>query len=369
MRHWPELMKAPVVNRRRFCRRVFCLAGVAAHFSSNGLRAQEVTPEKLSQEVPSSIPGPGPCADLPELPAPPSDAISQRLLPGFQAQNLKTSGASIWVLTKGKGPPLLLLHGHPETHVTWHKIAPALAERYSVVLPDLRGYGDSSKPGYSKDHINYSFRAMAQDQVEVMKQFGYKQFFVAGHDRGGRVAHRLCLDHPEAVEKVALLDIAPTLTMYNDTNKEFAAKYFWWFLQIQPATMPEHFISLDPVYYLRDHLAVQGKTPGAVTPEAMGEYVRCYCCQGTIRAVCEDYRAAAGIDLELDRASDARGQKIQAPVLALWGGEGTVGKLWNVIETWKAKAAGPVTGQALPCGHLLPEEQPEGVLNAFQKFF
>jgi haloacetate dehalogenase len=214
-----------------------------------------------------------------------------------------------------------------------------------------------------------SFRAMAQDQVEVMTQLGHKRFKVAGHDRGGRVAHRLCLDHPDAVEKVAFLDIASTLTMYNNTSKEFATKYVWWFLQIQSAPMPEHLISLDPVYYLRDHLFVQCKTPGAVTPEAMAEYIRCYCCNGTIRAVCEDYRAAAGIDLDMDRADDAAGHRIQAPVLALWGAKCTVGHLWDVLATWEKCASGSVAGKALPCGHLLPEEQPEMVLSEFRSFF
>jgi haloacetate dehalogenase len=234
--------------------------------------------------------------------------------------------------------------------------------------PDLRGYGDSSKPEGGPEHKNYSFRAMALDQIEVMNQLGHKRFMVAGHDRGGRVAHRLCLDHPDAVEKVAVLDIAPTLTMYNDTSKEFATKYVWWFLQIQPAPMPEHLIELDSAFYLRDHLAVHGKTPGAVTREAMGEYMRCYCCRGTIRAICEDYRAAAGIDLEMDRADDAAGRKIKAPLLALWGAKGTVGHPWDVLETWRAKAT-DVSGKALPCGHLLPEEQPELVLQEFRAFF
>ncbi len=228
-----------------------------------------------------------------------------RLFPGFRAEDVQTSGATIHVVNKGSGTPLLLLHGHPETHVTWHKLAPALTDSFTVIVPDLRGYGDSSKPGYSPRSQEYSFRAMAEDMVEVMARFGHKRFMVAGHDRGGRVVHRMMLDHPEAVTKGAVLDIAPTLTMYDDTSKEFATRYVWWFLQIQPAPMPEHLISLDPGYYLRDHLAVQGKTPGAVTPEAMAEYIRCYCCKGTIRCVCEDYRAAAGIDLEQDRADDA----------------------------------------------------------------
>ena len=276
-------------------RRQFATAGAGAGTAAILQRAiaQTALPpssNNLSQALPSPLAGPKACSELPQLPALPSEATTQQLFPGFKSQYIKTSGATIRVLTKGTGQPLLLLHGHPETHVTWHKVAPALAEHYSVILTDLRGYGDSSKPPGGTSHADYTFRAMAQDQVEVMRQLGHTRFMLAGHDRGGRVAHRLCLDHPDAVEKVVLMDIAPTLTMYNDTNKEFATKYVWWFLQIQPAPMPEHLISQDPVYYLRDHLFVQGKTPGAVTPEAMAEYIRCYCCKGTIHAVCEDYR-------------------------------------------------------------------------------
>ena len=177
---------------------------------------------------------PGPCAHLPQLPAPPVVATTHKLFPGFTAHAIRTSGATINVLKGGDGPPLLLIHGHPETHVTWHKIAAALARNYSVIIPDLRGYGDSSKPDGGERHANYSFRAMADDQVETMRHFGYERFFVAGHDRGARVAHRLCLDHPQSVLKVCVMDIAPTLTMYRDTNKEFATRYVWWFLQIQP---------------------------------------------------------------------------------------------------------------------------------------
>ena len=210
---------------------------------------------------------------------------------------------------------------------------------------------------------------MAQDMGEIMRQFGQSSFMGAGHDRGGRVVHRLCLDHPGAGQKAAVLDIAPTLTMYDGTDMEFATRYVWWFLQIQPAPMPEHLIGLDPGFYLRDHLVVQGKTPGAVTPDAMAEYLRTYCCRGTIRAVCEDYRAAAGIDLDMDRADDAAGHKIRAPLLALWGAEGTVGQLWDVLATWRPKADGPVVGEALPCGHLIPEEQPELVISRFRQFF
>ena len=328
------------------------------------------SPENLARELPSTMPVPPAGADLPELPPAQPAGVSDVLLPGFKPQDIQTSGAVIRTLSKGDGQPLLLIHGHPETLVTWHKVAPALADAgYRVVLCDLRGYGDSSKPGYSPQSQNYSFRAMAQDMIEVMRQLGHASFMVAGHDRGGRVVHRMCLDYPDAVQKAAVLDVAPTLTMYDGTNKEFATRYVWWFLQIQPAPMPEHLISADPGYYLRDHLGVQGKTPGAVTPEAMAEYVRTYCCKGTIRAVCEDYRAAAGIDLDMDRADDAAGRKIRAPLLALWGAKGTVGRLWDVLATWRAKAQGPVMGEALPCGHLLPEEQPGLVASHFRRFF
>jgi haloacetate dehalogenase len=309
-----------------------------------------------------------PCAALSRLPLPPSEATTRSMFPGFTTHSIKTSGAEIFALTGGSGPPLLLIHGHPETHVTWHKIAADLARDYTVVIPDLRGYGDSSKPDGGERQINYSFRAMAQDQVDTMQHFGHEQFFVAGHDRGARVAHRLCLDHPESVRKVCVMDIAPTLTMYADTNKEFATRYVWWFLQIQPFPMPEHIIGLDPEYYLREHLAVQGKTPGAVTPEAMAEYLRCYCCTGTIHAACEDYRAAAGVDLQMDEADDKAGHKIAAPLLALWGAKGVVGHLWDVLATWRAKAT-TVSGRALDCGHLLPEEQPAEVLAELQQFF
>jgi haloacetate dehalogenase len=262
------------------------------------------------------------------------------------------------------------MHGHPEMHVAWHKVAPALVDAgFFVVLADLRGYGDSSKPGYSPQSRDYSFRAMGQDMVEVMSRLGHVSFMAAGHDRGGRVLHRMCLDYPDAIQKAAVLDVAPTLTMYDGTNKAFATKYVWWFLQIQPAPMPEHLIGLDPRYYLRDHLAVQGKTPGAITPEAMAEYIRCYCCRGTIRAMCEDYRAAAGIDLDQDRADEKTGRKIRIPLLALWGAKSTVGQMWDVLATWRAKSDASVEGEALPCGHLIPEEQPDLVVSHFRRFF
>jgi haloacetate dehalogenase len=354
-------------------RRSLGMAGVAALVATlarpAGAQESPPTPDNLERELPSPRQAPAACADLPALPMPQPAGVSERLFPGFRVEDVQTNGAIIHVLSKGSGPPLLLIHGHPFTHVTWQKVAPALTDSYTVIAPDLRGYGDSSKPPYSPRSQDYSFRAMGQDMVEVMAHFGHKQFMVGGHDRGARIVHRMMLDHPDAVIKGALLDIVPTLTMYNDTSKEFATKYLWWFLQIQPAPMPEHLISLDPGYYLRDHIAVQNKTPGSVTPEAMAEYIRCYCWEGTIRAVCEDYRAAAGIDLDQDRADDKAGVKIRAPLLALWGAKGTVGELWDVLATWRPKTQAALEGQALPCGHDLPEEQPEEVTSQFRRFF
>lgn len=288
--------------------------------------------------------------------------------PGFASAMVETSGASIRTLRAGSGPPLLLLHGHPQTHVAWHKIAGRLAERFTVVLTDLRGYGDSSKPPDGEHHANYSPRAMALDQIEVMRGFGFERFAVAGHDRGGRVAHRMALDFPEALSRLAVLDIAPTLTMYERTDREFATRYVWWFFQIQPFPIPEHLIGLDPEFYLREHLGRQNKTPGAVTAEAMAEYLRCYCDPAAIHAACEDYRAAAGIGLELDAADAAAGRKITAPLLALWGAKGVVGQLYDVLATWRERAT-HVSGHALDCGHLLPEEAPEPTLEALLAFF
>ena len=307
-------------------------------------------------------------AALPVLPLPQPAGVEEALFPGYRVHAVPTSGATIHVLVGGSGPPLLLLHGHPETHVMWHKIAGALARRYTVVLPDLRGYGDSGKPPGGAGHANYSFRSLARDQVAVMRHLGFDTFFLAGHDRGGRVAHRLCLDHPGAVRKACVLDIAPTLTMYRDTNQEFATRYVWWFFQIQPYPVPERLIGYDPAAYLSHHLAVQNKTDGAIDPVALREYLRCYCCQATIHAVCEDYRAAATLDLDHDREDEAAGRCITAPLLVLWGAQGTVHRLWDVLSTWRAVATA-VAGAALDCGHFLPEEQPKAVLAHFLHFF
>ncbi|WP_158747028.1 alpha/beta fold hydrolase [Acidisphaera sp. L21] len=284
---------------------------------------------------------------------------AEPFLPGFTSQDIELPGARIHVAAGGSGPPLLLLHGHPQTHVTWHKIAPTLQQHFTVVAPDLRGYGDSSKPEGGEGHANYSKRAMAADQVAVMRRLGFDRFALVGHDRGARVAHRLTLDHPAAVERVALFDIAPTATMYARTNQDFATRYFWWFFLIQPAPLPERLIAADPEFFLRTHIDGQNKTPGATSEAVFQEYLRCYSDPACRHAICEDYRAAATIDLEHD-AADAD-HRVEAPLLALWGAKGTVGALYDVLQTWREKAS-DVRGKALDCGHTLQEEAPDAVL-------
>lgn len=292
--------------------------------------------------------------------------MPEGFLPGFRIRDVETSGARIRLATAGSGPPLLLLHGHPQTHLTWHKIAPRLAERFTVVLPDLRGYGDSAKPEGGEGHVNYSKRAMAAEQVEVMSALGFSRFDLVGHDRGGRVAHRMALDHPGAVRRIALFDIAPTLTMYERTDQAFATRYFWWFFLIQPAPLPERMIAADPEFFLRKHIEGQIKVPGATSEALLAEYLRCYRDPATRHAICEDYRAAATIDLVHDRADAER--RIKAPLLALWGALGTVGQLYDVLETWREKAR-DVSGRALDCGHSPQEEVPEETLTELLAFF
>ena len=288
-----------------------------------------------------------------------------KFFPGFTTRTVNADGVRIHLETGGNGPPLLLLHGHPQTHVTWHKVAPRLAEHFTVVTPDLRGYGDSAKPEGGEGHINYSKRAMAADQVAVMRALGFERFAVVGHDRGGRVAHRMALDYPDAVERLALFDIAPTATMYARTDQAFATRYFWWFFLIQPAPLPERMIASDPEFFLRRHIEGQIKIPGATSEAVFQEYLRCYQDPATRHAICEDYRAAATIDLAHDAADAAR--RISVPLLALWGGRGTVGQLYDVLETWREKA-NDVRGRALDCGHAPQEEAPEETLSELLSF-
>jgi haloacetate dehalogenase len=246
-------------------------------------------------------------------------------------------------------------------------VAPLLINAgYRVIAPDLRGYGDSAKPKSDADHLPYSKRVMAQDQVALMAKLGHERFSVVGHDRGGRVAHRMARDFPNVVERLAVLDIAPTDFMYAHTNKEFATRYFWWFFLIQPYDFPERMIASDPEYFLRRHIAGQVKIDGAVSNDAMAEYLRTYNNPDTIHAICEDYRASAGIDLEHDKLD--QGHLIEVPLLVIWGAMSVVGDLYDVEETWRQKARN-VTGFALPCGHAIPEEAPDELASKLLQFF
>ncbi len=288
------------------------------------------------------------------------------LFPDIPLERRTVNGVEIVFRQAGSGAPLLLVHGYPQTHAIWHRIAPRLAERYRLVMPDLRGYGDSAKPPSAGDHGPYSKRAMAGDLVALMHSLGYERFFVCGHDRGGRVSHRMALDHPGCVARLMVLDISPTLTMYERTTMEFAQAYYHWFFLIQPAPLPERLIGAEPLFYLRTKLGGWGSGGTALfDPRALAEYERCFT-QEAIHAMCEDYRASASIDLEHDRA-DA-GHKIECPLHVLWGERGVVHRLYTPIADWKAKAV-TVTGRATPGGHYIPEESPELLGDEILAFF
>ena len=288
------------------------------------------------------------------------------MLDGFAKLDVRTSETTIHLAIGGSGPPLLLLHGYPQTHVIWHRVAPELAKDFTVVCTDLRGYGDSGKPASDDTHAAYSKRTMARDQAEVMMQLGFDRYGVAGHDRGGRVAHRLALDYPENVTRLAVLDIAPTLTMYRKTAEEFARAYYHWFFLIQPAPLPERLISYDPEFYLRKKLGSGSAGMSPFAPEALAEYLRCFHNPETVAASCEDYRASASIDLQHDEADITR--KVECPLLALWGNSGAVARCFDVLAEWRARAA-DVRGGALPGGHYLAEELPELVTAELHDFF
>jgi haloacetate dehalogenase len=295
--------------------------------------------------------------------------VTRNLMPDFEPFDVVTEGdVTIHGVRAGQGLPVLLLHGHPQTHLTWHEVAPQLVSAgYQVIAPDLRGYGDSSRPPGGDHHAGYSKRMMARDQVAVMRSLGHERFAVIGHDRGGRVAHRMALDHPGAVDCVTVIDIAPTATMYAQTNQEFARRYFWWFFLIQPAPLPERLIEGDLEFLLRSHLAAQSKTPGVPSEELIQEYLRCYRLPGGIHAICEDYRAAASIDLEHDAVDTGAGRKLEMPLLVLWGSKGVVGEIYDVLATWRAVAA-DVRGQPLDCGHSPQEERPAQTVAALLEF-
>jgi len=291
------------------------------------------------------------------------------LFPGFHAVHIEVGAqVGIHALVGGAGPPLLLLHGHPQTHTIWHRVAPTLAQHFTVVACDLRGYGDSSKPAGEPDHANYSKRTMALDALAVMRALGFDSFDVLAHDRGARVAHRLALDHPAAMRRLALLDIAPTLAMYEQTSEAFARAYWHWFFLIQPAPMPERLIEADPAAYVRDVMGKRSAGLAPFDPRALAEYERCLALPGAAHGLCEDYRAAATIDLEHDRLDRADGRILTMPLLVLWGEHGVIGRCFDPLAEWR-KVADDVSGQALACGHYIAEEAPEVLLEHVLRFF
>lgn len=287
---------------------------------------------------------------------------------GFQKEQRQVNGVNISYRIGGSGPALLLLHGHPQTHVIWHKVAEQLAEVFTVVAADLRGYGDSDRPPADGEHSSYSKREMALDAVQLMTSLGFAQFRVLAHDRGARVAHRLVLDHPQAVRQMVLLDIAPTLSMYAQTDEAFARAYWHWFFLIRPAPLPESLIEANPELYLRSVMGSRSAGLKPFTDQAFAEYLRCLQRPGSARGICEDYRASAGIDLEHDRADIAAGNHLALPLLVLWGAEGTVGRCFDPLEEWQ-QVAKDVRGEALPCGHYIAEEVPELLLEKVLVFF
>ncbi|MFZ3236057.1 MAG: alpha/beta hydrolase [Stellaceae bacterium] len=286
--------------------------------------------------------------------------------PGFEQRRIKTSGAEINLVTGGNGPPLLLLHGYPQTHLMWRKVAPRLADDFTLVIPDLRGYGDSSKSPAGPDNENYSKRALALDQVETMAALGFEGFAVAGHDRGARVAHRLARDHAEQIERVALLDIVPTLYRFETIDQKAATSSWHWFFLIQPRGFPERLIGSETEFFLRHQLAALLREPAKLEPEAFAEYLRCFKNPETIRATCDEYRAGASIDLAHDRAD--RGRRLTMPLLMLWGRQSSQGSGYDVLAVWREHAEN-VRGHAIDSGHFIPEEAPDDAYQALRDFF
>ncbi len=288
---------------------------------------------------------------------------------GFERRRIKTSGAEIVTVHGGNGPPLLLMHGNPFTHLSWHKIAPRLAKDFTVVATDLRGYGDSSKPPDGENHANYSFRAMAQDQLEVMETLGFKTFMAAGHDRGARVLHRMCLDHPERVTRAALLDILPQHHILNNVTRQWGTFSWHWFFMIQPAPTPETLMSAEPEFFIRRKLSKTDQGVSFFDPAALQEYIRCFKNPETVHAMCEDYRATFGIDLDMDTADFAAGRKMSVPALILWGAKGGVGRNHNAREIWPRYASNIVRMATVPSGHYLQDECPDETYAELRAFF
>ena len=291
------------------------------------------------------------------------------LFPEFTLAHVAVAGGTIRLRHGGSGPPLLLLHGNPQTHMMWHRVAPQLARRFTVICPDLRGYGGSFKPPATPNHGPYAKTEMAADMVAVMRHFGHERFLVAGHDRGARVAHRLALDHPERVIKLAVLDILPTIEHFERTDMAFALSYYHWFWFAQPHPFPEVLINAAPEVWFHTHTTRGPKSTDLFHPEALADYLAAARNPEMIRGMCEDYRAAASIDLEHDRASRAAGAKIQCPLLVLWGAKGKIGKWYDALAIWRQYCAGEVNGGPVDSGHYLAEEAPRDVIARFGAFF
>jgi haloacetate dehalogenase len=291
------------------------------------------------------------------------------LLEGFERKTIKTSGAEIVLSHAGNGPPLLLMHGNPFTHVCWHKVAPRLAQEFAVVLPDLRGYGDSSKPDGGADHSAYSFRSMANDQIEVMKKLGFDKFQAAGHDRGARVLHRMCLDHPDTVTRAAFMDMLPQHYLLNNVTRNWGVFSWHWFFMVQPNPMPETMISADPEFFIRRKLSKTPQGTSFFDPRALTEYIRCIKNPKTVYGMCEDYRATFGVDLDMDTADFKAGKKVRVPSMILWGEKGGVGRNHDAAAIWSHYATRIERTATVPSGHYLQEECPEETYTELRKFF
>jgi len=289
--------------------------------------------------------------------------------PDFTIEHVAVDDGKIRLRRGGAGPPLLLLHGNPQTHAMWHAVAPELAKRFTVICPDLRGYGGSLKPEATPDHAPYAKTEMAGDMVAVMRHLGHERFLVGSHDRGARVAHRLALDHPERVLKLAVLDIIPTIEHFERTDMAFALGYYHWFWFAQPHPFPEVVINAAPEAWFKAHTSREPKGPGFFHPDALADYLAAARNPDMIRGMCEDYRAAASIDLEHDRASRAAGRKVQCPMLVLWGAKGKVGQWYDPLAVWRGYCSASVTGGPVDSGHYLAEEAPQDVLGQFLSFF
>jgi haloacetate dehalogenase len=291
------------------------------------------------------------------------------MMEAFTRSEIKTSGARIVAVHGGKGPPLLLMHGNPFTHLSWLKIAPRLAEEFTVVCTDLRGYGDSEKPPGGNDHSGYSFRAMGQDQFEVMEVLGFSGFAAAGHDRGARVLHRMCLDQPDKIQRAAILDIIPQHHLLNNVTRQWGTFSWHWFFMNQPYDLPERLMGADPDYFIRTKLAKTKQGLSFFDERALAEYMRCFRNPATIHAMCEDYRATFGVDLEMDTEDFEAGRRITCPLLLLWGATGGVGRNHKPREIWSRYATDIRGAKALSCGHYLSEEAPDETYKELRAFF